>query len=112
MRCNCIIQQFLTQTTEPSPRRELVSYYISKGNRILLFYNNGEPDYIKDENFLNNLSIIKKTDRFILLGDKNKCNIKKNVYVYNYLSNLNQTTNILYNYSIGTSTKEIISNKY
>ncbi|MEK6933208.1 MAG: hypothetical protein AABW56_05465 [Nanoarchaeota archaeon] len=103
---------YFNVTAESSPRKELVKYYINNGYRILLFYNEGEPSYILDKKFLKSLRTIKETNEFILLGDKGKCYPREDEYVYNYLYNLNQTTNILYNYSIGTSAKEVIFNDY
>ena len=47
---------YLGVVAAPAPWEKLVKENIDKGNRILLFYDASEPNYVKNENFLNEIN--------------------------------------------------------
>ena len=97
-------------TTLPAPRKELLQHYINNGSRILIFYKSDEPGYSNDMEFLGNFDFIKKTDSYILLGDKNKCNKPSEKFELNYLNSLNETVYLLKNETIDISNCAILFN--
>ena len=99
---------YLGVVAAPAPWEKLVKENIDKGNRILLFYDASEPNYVKNENFLNEFPIIKKTDNFILLGNPDICNPKGKKYLYDYLSLRNQTIYMIFNETIDISNRNIL----
>jgi hypothetical protein len=54
------------------PRRELLNATASSGELVLLFPHIGEPDYARDDAFIAQFPVVKRTNRYILLG--NGCN--------------------------------------
>ena len=101
---------YIGVTSLPAPRKELLQYYINKGNRILIFYKSDEPDYSTDMKFLENFNVIKKTDSYILLGDRQKCSKPLEKFELNYLSSLNETVYLLKNETIDISNCNILFN--
>jgi hypothetical protein len=70
---NWVYLNYLGKNVQPDLYKEQFKSKLEKGYRILMFYNNPENLYIKDENFLKDLPVIEKNDKFILFGNKNKC---------------------------------------
>jgi hypothetical protein len=68
-----VFLNYLTnETASPSPRYQLVKKSIEENNTLVLFKNTGEPDYIKNESFINNLPIIYKSEKFYIIGKECK----------------------------------------
>ena len=57
---------------KPFIRKELVNKRINEGEIILLFPHIGEPNYTRNETFINELPIIFRNKDYIILGDKTK----------------------------------------
>lgn len=64
---------YLGVPTDTYPWKNTLNSEIKVGKRILLFKNNVEPEYVRDEEFLSHFPIIENTAEYILLGDENKC---------------------------------------
>ena len=103
---NWVYLNYLGKNTNPDLYREQFKSKLNKGDRILMFYNNLENLYIKNETFLKDLPMIVKNDKFILLGNKSKCNLDEEKIDTSYVINRQSTILEVYNYT------EDISNCY
>lgn len=69
------------RTTMDFPRKELVENRIKEGEIIVLFPHISEPSYARNETFLSQFNVIKKTEQYIIVG--NGCKpIEKNDQTY------------------------------
>ncbi|MCK5042626.1 MAG: hypothetical protein KAR51_01245, partial [Candidatus Aenigmarchaeota archaeon] len=57
------------------------------GKIMLLFYNIGEPDYVRDKQFIESLPIIYQNERYIILGKEDAC-LPQEVIDTSYLEGL------------------------
>lgn len=89
---------YLGQASKPSLRKELVLPLIQEGELILLFYHISEPEYTKNSTFIENLPIIYKDNRYVLIGNS-RCK-EKEIFDMSYLNQLAQIIQKIYNYSI------------
>jgi len=100
---------YLGRKAIPPPSKERVDKFIKEGYRLVFFYNNREPDYIFDEEFMSTLPTIYKGDRFIVIGDKNICKEIESVrYDTTYLERLRDKIEFLRNETISINPKDII----
>lgn len=106
---NWVHLNYLGRKTIPFPPEEMVKKYIDEGYRIILFYNNIEPSYTHNQEFLSTLPIIHEEDRFIILGDKNKCkDINSIKYDSTYLERFRDKIRFLTNQEADISPKAIL----
>ncbi|MBS3174482.1 hypothetical protein J4440_01240 [Candidatus Woesearchaeota archaeon] len=94
-----VLMNYYGRDSKDAPRKELLDYEIDKGYRIVMFKFVGEPDYIKDKDFLKNKKILYENEKFFIFGDKNICKEKERVD-RSYLYNLNRTYSLLYNQTL------------
>jgi len=103
---NWVYINYLGKNTKPDLYKEQYKSRLDKGERILMFYNNLENLYIKNETFLKDFPVIEKNEKFILLGNKTKC-INDDIKIMTpYIINRKNTVKEVYNYD------EDISNCY
>ena len=96
---NWVYLNYLGKNTNPDLYKEQFKSKLNKGDRILMFYNNLENLYIKNETFLKDLPVIIKNNNFILLGDESKCNSDKEKLDTPYIANLREGILETYNYT-------------
>jgi hypothetical protein len=95
-----------------SPRAELVNDYIDQGYRIVLFYDQLEPQYTFNKTFVQKYLVLMENEDYILLGNKSLC-LDPSTLRYNktYLELLKEEISFAYNYSLDTSNSNILFGK-
>jgi len=93
-------------TSEKYPRKEILGYNINQGYRVLMLKFINEPDYIKNETFLKQFPLLKETENYILLGDKDKCAQIKKIN-QTYLESISEFYKVAYNKSFSISFYEL-----
>jgi len=96
---NWIYLDYLGKNTRSDLYKEQFKSKIEKGDRILMYYNDLENPYIKNESFIKNLQIITRNDKFILFGNESKCNADEEKIDRPYLINRRNTLLEVYNYT-------------
>jgi len=86
---------YLGREAEPSPWKSMVERSIEEGKVIVLFKSVGEPDYVKDSEFLSKFNIIKETESYIILGSLEDCKPKE-PFVDHYLLRYKENNKITF----------------
>lgn len=106
---NWVHLNYLGKNTIPSPSKEQAKSQIEEGYRILLFYNNVEPEYTFDKEFISTFPKIHEEEKFIILGDKNKCkDIDSIDYDTTYLERLRDKIKFLRNQTLEIDFKSVL----
>ncbi len=97
-----VMLNYLEKTTEIFPRKELLQNRIKEGGIIVLFSKTPEPEWAKDKNFLKKFPVLYESNKFIILGEKGKCNPEERIDK-TYVELTSKEVNEIYNYTINTN---------
>ncbi len=97
-----VLMNYLGQPSEPSTRREFVEEDIENGKIMLFFFTIGEPDYVRDKQFIESLPIIYQDNSYIILGKKDIC-LPQEVVDTSYLEDLKRIVYRRDNMTINTN---------
>ncbi len=82
-----VLMNYLGQTSKDFPRQEFVKEELDRGEIIIMFYSVGEPEYVRDKEFMDSLPTIHKTQEYIILGKETSC-LPQEVVDSSYLEKL------------------------
>ncbi|MCK5593855.1 MAG: hypothetical protein KAI18_01290 [Candidatus Aenigmarchaeota archaeon] len=82
-----VLMNYLGQTSNDFPRQQFVEDELDRGEIMIMFYSVGEPEYVRDKEFMDLLPTIHKTKEYIILGEKNAC-LPQEVVDSSYLEKL------------------------
>ena len=114
---NCYIESniypqlnYLEITSAVFPRQELIERNIDDGSIMVFFKSAGEPEYVRDEEFMKSLPIIKENERLYIIG-KEKC-AQKEPYTRSYLQEIYDYVLKQHDYEININPCFIMFQKY
>ena len=67
-----------------------------------MFSKTPEPEWAKDKNFLKKFPVLYESNKFIILGEKGKCNPEERIDK-TYVELTSKEVNEIYNYTINTN---------
>jgi len=77
----------------PSPWKYKVPEMVKEGERFVFFTHIIEPEYTRNQTFINQLTSIEKTDKYIIIGNSSLCK-KQEGYAETYFENAREAFNI------------------
>jgi hypothetical protein len=101
---------YLGIMSAPFPRQILVNDTINKGSILVMFKYAGEPEYVKDADYINTLPIIYEDNLLYVIGNEN-CTQKK-PYTRSYLKEVKEYVLKKHNYEPNINPCFIMFKKY